>query len=129
MGQDGGQPWFLYWLTNTIELCNYKAIALNEQQKTAACSYLRQCHNDQTGGFAGAPGLMTHIASTYAAVMAIVNIGTQEAYDIIDVAKLKSFLSSVKNNLDQTHTFASAHNAWVLKDRTTGEIFTHSGPS
>ena len=67
------------------------------------CSYLRQCHNDETGGFAGAPGLMTHIASTYAAVLAIVNIGTEEAYDIIDVAKLKSYLLSVKNNMDMTH--------------------------
>lgn len=41
---------------------------------------------------------MTHVASTYAAVMAIVNIGTDEAYEIIDVAKLRSYLISVKNN-------------------------------
>ena len=46
---------------------------------------------------------MTHVASTYAAVMAIVNVGTQEAFEIIDVAKLKSYLASVKNNLDMTH--------------------------
>ena len=26
VSQDGGQPWFLYWLTNAIELANYKQI-------------------------------------------------------------------------------------------------------
>ena len=56
-GSDSGQPWFLYWLTNTLELCNYSAIKLNPQQKTACCSYLRQLHNDENGGFSGAPGL------------------------------------------------------------------------
>ena len=66
---------------------------------------------------------MTHIASTYAAVLAIVNIGTEEAYDIIDVAKLKSYLLSVKNNMDMTHEQASPFNAWVMKDKTTGDIF------
>ena len=63
---------------------------------------------------------MTHVASTYAAVMAIVNIGTEEAYDIIDVPKLRSYLLSVKNNLDMTHQQASPFNSWVLKDRETG---------
>ena len=52
--------------------------------------------------------------------MAIVNIGTEEAYDIIDVPKLRSYLLSVKNNLDMTHEQASPFNSWVLKDRETG---------
>ena len=129
VGQDSGQPWFLYWLTNTIELCNFNAIALTPQLKTAACSFLRQCHNNETGGFSGCPGLQTHIASTYSAVLSICNIGTQEAYDIIDVPKLRTYLLSMKNNMDQTHEQASPYNAWVLKDSTTGEVFKHSGPS
>ena len=51
--------------------------------------------------FAGAPGLKPHVASTYGAILAIVNIGTKEAYDIIDVDKMKQFLNSIKNNMDQ----------------------------
>ena len=129
VGQDSGQPWFLYWLTNTIELCNIKEIALTPEQKSAAVSYLRQLHNDKTGGFSGAPGLQTHVASTYAAVLAIVNINTEEAYQVINVAKMRSYLNTIKNNMDITHEQASAFNSWVLKDRQSGEIFTHGGPS
>ena len=41
---------------------------------------------------------MSHVASTYAAIMAITNIGTKEAYDIVDVKAMKSYLLTVKNN-------------------------------
>jgi len=41
---------------------------------------------------------MSHVASSYAAVMAIVNIATEEAYSIIDIPKMKKYLLSVKNN-------------------------------
>jgi prenyltransferase beta subunit len=49
---------------------------MGEEDKSKCCAYLRKCHNDIEGGFSGAPGLMPHLASTYAAVLAIVNIGT-----------------------------------------------------
>jgi prenyltransferase beta subunit len=70
----------LFWLTNGIEVCNTNEIKLTPDIKHRCVSYLRQCHNDKEGGFSGAPGLQTHLASTYAAMMAIVNIGTPEAY-------------------------------------------------
>lgn len=28
VGQDGGQPWFIYWLTNAIEIANFEQIKL-----------------------------------------------------------------------------------------------------
>ena len=76
VGQDSGQPWFLYWLTNSLEAINFKDCCLTEEEKSRCCTYLRRCHNDQEGGFSGAPGLDSHLASTYAAILAIVNIGT-----------------------------------------------------
>ena len=60
--------------------------------------YLRQCHNPDEGGFRGAPYMMSHIASTYAAIMAIVNVGTEKAYNLVDIMAMKKFLLSVKNN-------------------------------
>jgi len=42
--------------------------------------------------------MMSHIASTYAAVMAIVNVGTEKAYNLVDIIGMKKFLLSVKNN-------------------------------
>ena len=41
---------------------------------------------------------MSHVASTYAAIMAIVNIGTIEAYQLVDLVAMKKYLITVKNN-------------------------------
>ncbi|RZC40958.1 protein farnesyltransferase subunit beta [Asbolus verrucosus] len=45
-----------------------------------------------TGGFGGGPGHLPHLAATYAAVNALVTLGTEEAYNIIDREKLQQFL-------------------------------------
>ena len=42
---------------------------------------------------------------------------------------MRSYLISVKNNLDLTHERKSPFNAWVFKDKETGEIYKHGGPS
>ena len=45
--------------------------------------FLSRCqHSD--GGFAGGPGQLAHLAPTYAAVLSLCTLGTQEAYDCID---------------------------------------------
>lgn len=49
-----------------------------------------------TGGFGGGPGQIPHLAPTYAAVNALVILGTEEAYNVIDRKKLYEFLQSVK---------------------------------
>lgn len=36
------------------------------------------------GGFGGGPGQFPHLAATYAAVNALVILGTEEAYNVID---------------------------------------------
>ncbi len=41
---------------------------------------------------------MSHIASTYAGILALVNIGTEEAFKMIDVEGMRKFLKSMKNN-------------------------------
>ena len=47
--------------------------------------------------------MQTHVASTYAAMLAIANIGTKEAYDIVDRELMRKYLIGIKNNLDITH--------------------------
>ena len=53
-------------------------------------------HKD--GGFIGKQKCEAHLLSTYAAVMAMVDLGIPEAYDIIDIQKMKNFLLKMKNN-------------------------------
>lgn len=46
--------------------------------------------------------------------MAIVNIGTKEAFEIVDVQKMKQFLLSIKNNKDLNHT-KHPQNQWIMQ--------------
>lgn len=98
VGQDSGQPWFLFWNLQSFELLDQKNTKLDPDMKDRCAEYLRQCHNPEEGGFRGAPYMMSHIASTYAAIMAIVNVGTEKAYNLVDIIGMKKFLLSVKNN-------------------------------
>jgi len=104
----------LFWLTNALEVCNQKAFVLTEDMKRRCCAYLRRCWNDKEGGFAGAPGLKVHIASNYAAMLAIVNIGTEEAYKIVDPIKMRDCLNRLKNNMDIEYERPDPCNNWVF---------------
>ena len=49
--------------------------------------------------------------------MAIVNIGTPEAFQIIDVEKMRAFLHNIKNNLDLDLEPAHPSNSWIFKHK------------
>ena len=46
-------------------------------------------HED--GGFLGSPKGFAHLITTYAALMSV-NLGIPEAYNLIDIPKMKNFL-------------------------------------
>ena len=56
---------------------------LEEDEASQIIEFLRHCQNP-TGGFGGGPGQYSHLAPTYAAVNALVIIGTKEAYQAIN---------------------------------------------
>lgn len=98
--QDGGHPWFIFWNSQTLELMGLPNLRLNKEMKDSCVDYLRQCHNTKDGGFRGAPYLLTHVASTYAGMMAIVNLATEDAYNVVDIPAMKRYLLTVKNNFE-----------------------------
>ena len=93
---DAGFPWLVYWITNIISMSkdNYEISHDNKMQLVQILKELQ--HED--GGFCGNPKGYAHLISTYAAVMAIVNLDMPEAYDIINIPKMKNFLLKMKNN-------------------------------
>ena len=70
---------------------------------------------------------MSHIASTYAAILGMVNIGTEEAYKMVDVEGMRRFLHSVKNNL--AFKDPTATSGWALVDPETKEDIVPRGVS
>jgi len=60
-------------------------------------------------------------------MLAIVNIGTKEAYDIIDRERMKKFLLSVKNNNFYMEE-GGKDNKWIHKDKE-GHLIMPKGAS
>ena len=50
------------------------------------------------GGFCEMHNGYAHLISTYGAMMAILKLNIKEAYDIVDIPKMKKFLLRMKNN-------------------------------
>ena len=72
-------------------------------------------HED--GGLRGSPHGFAHLIATYAAIMSIANLGIPEAYDIIDIPKMKNYLLKMKNNnfdKDKKPFFTDKNGAYLI---------------
>lgn len=89
---DSSRPWLVFWILNAATLLGHK-FPLDLQNRVVL--FLEKCR-DPKGGFCGGPYQMPHLASTYAAVNALVLIGTPQAYETIDRTSLHNFLLTVR---------------------------------
>ena len=123
---DSGYPWLLYWVTNIITMCkdNY---SLNQKDKMQFVQILKELQHED-GGFCGSPKGHAHLISTYAAVMAIVNLGIPEAYDIIDINKMKNFLLKMKNNqfdINQEPSYTDKNGVYLITRDKNNEFISY----
>nr|CAD2164172.1 unnamed protein product [Meloidogyne enterolobii] len=87
------RAWLCFWGVHSLRLLGGH---LKEELANRIISVLNLCKS--SGGYAGAPGHCPHIVTTYAAVMTLVEIGTDEALNSIERDKLKEFISSMKQS-------------------------------
>lgn len=99
---------------NSAEGEDLEKYLLTDEEKQKCVEYLRRCHNPD-GGFAGAPFHQSHVASSYAAMLAIVNIGTEEAYSIVDREGMRKFLHSIKNQYK--YQDPNQRSGWSMVDK------------
>lgn len=93
---ENGLPWFPYWILNIIEMCKDEH-NLSHSLKIEFVKMLKILQHED-GGFCGTTKGISHLISSYAALMAIVNLGIKEAYDIIDIPKMRSYILKMKNS-------------------------------
>ncbi|KAK9886559.1 hypothetical protein WA026_017486 [Henosepilachna vigintioctopunctata] len=89
---DASRTWICYWVLHSLSLLE---VLIGDKVKTACTQFLAKCQNP-TGGFGGGPGQISHLAPTYAAVNALIILGTEEAYKVINREKLSDFLWTLK---------------------------------
>ena len=88
---DASRPWLCYWIVHSLSLLDYTLLPAETHK---VVEFLRKCQCGD-GGFGGGPGQLPHLATTYAAVLALCEIGTKEAYDVIDRPALQRFILSL----------------------------------
>ena len=96
LSQDCSRPWICYWILNSLNLLNALNF-INNNLTSNIISFLNKCQN-KSGGYAGGPGQYSHILTSYAAIMALLTIGNEEAYKSIDRQSFYKFLMRQKMN-------------------------------
>lgn len=77
---DVAHTWLVFYITNGLYLLDQKKYLLTEDLRDKSIEFLEYCKED--GAFGGGDGQMAHLAPTYAAFLAILNLG-EKAYDLI----------------------------------------------
>lgn len=88
---DASRPWIVYWTLHSMSLLKKPPVDLFPR----CVDFLKRCQN-RSGGFAGGPGQLSHLAPTYAAVLALCTIGTPEAYAVPDRGALYRWYISLQ---------------------------------
>jgi len=90
---NSSRTWIVYWLVHSLGVLG--ELDLEKDLQTDVVKFLSSCQHE-SGGFGGGPGQLAHLAPTYAAMSALVTIGTKEAMAVVDVGKLRAWLMRLK---------------------------------
>ncbi|KAK3333480.1 terpenoid cyclases/protein prenyltransferase alpha-alpha toroid [Cercophora scortea] len=88
---DASRPWFLYWSLSALTMLGEDVSHYRE----AVAETARGMQND-TGGFGGGGRQLSHMATTYAVVLALALVGGEEAFEVIDRKAMWKWLCSLK---------------------------------
>ena len=100
---NAGRPWICYWAMHGLFLLGAIDDLVRRCPDDAAAMvyFLESCQHRSLGGFGGGPGQLPHLATTYAAVSALVTLGTDKALAVIDRPKLMRFLLRMCRGTEQ----------------------------
>ncbi|KAK4190845.1 protein farnesyltransferase subunit beta [Podospora australis] len=88
---DASRPWFLYWCLSALAMLGEDVSSYRE----AVAETARSMQND-SGGFGGGGRQLSHMATTYAVVLALALVGGEEAYEVVDRKAMWKWLCSLK---------------------------------
>lgn len=91
IGADASRPWFLYWCLNALRLLGEDVSSYRESLILTA-----QSMQNESGGFGGGNGQLSHLATTYAVVLSLALVGGKDVYEVVDRRALWKWLCSLK---------------------------------
>ena len=88
---DASRPWFFYWCLNALSLLGEDV----SSYRTALVETARSLQNE-TGGFGGGFGQTSHLATTYAVVLALAIVGGEDCFEVVNRRSLWKWLCAIK---------------------------------
>ena len=88
---DASRPWFLYWCLSALTMLGEDV----SSYRNSVIATARSMQNE-TGGFGGGGGQLSHMATSYAVVLALALVGGEEAYEVVDRKAMWKWLCSLK---------------------------------
>ncbi|KAK3316279.1 terpenoid cyclases/protein prenyltransferase alpha-alpha toroid [Apodospora peruviana] len=88
---DASRPWYLYWSLAGLAMLGEDVSGYRE----AVVKTARGMQNDE-GGFGGGGRQLSHLATTYAVVLALALVGGEDAYEVVDRKAMWKWLCSLK---------------------------------
>ena len=88
---DPSRPWFFYWCLAGLSLLGEDVASYRER----LADTLRPMQNPM-GGFGGGFGQTSHLATTYASILALALVGGEDAYEVVDRRSMWKWLCSLK---------------------------------
>jgi protein farnesyltransferase subunit beta len=88
---DAARPWYLYWCLAGLTLLDEDVSSYRERLITTA-----RTMQNETGGFGGGGQQFSHLATTYATVLALAIVGGEEALDLVDRKQMWKWLCQLK---------------------------------
>lgn len=90
---DANRPWICYWILHSMALLGE---FIDTELEDRTIEFLRHCQ-DPNGGYGGGPGQMPHLATTYAAVNALISLGGDKSLSSVNRSKMYTFLKRMKD--------------------------------
>lgn len=87
------QTWTVYWITHSLALLDQRQFLQTISKDVI--KFIGECQHE-AGGYGGGPGQIAHLATTFAAVNALITLADEEALDSIDRVRLVKFLHRMK---------------------------------
>ncbi|KAJ1666240.1 CAAX farnesyltransferase (FTase) subunit beta [Coemansia sp. RSA 1646] len=89
---DSSRPWIPFWCLNSLDIMGCD---IDDRLRLHTVDTFRKMHCP-SGGFRSDPWQLPHIVSSYAAVMSLVLVGGEEAYDVVDRHAMYRWLMQMK---------------------------------
>ena len=88
---DASRPWFLFWCLNGLSILGQDVSSYRESLIETARSM-----QNETGGFGGGHGQLSHLATSYAVILALALVGGEDCYEVVDRRAMWRWLSLLK---------------------------------